>query len=162
MVMWRPIEDTDYEVSSSGLVRNTSTGKILKPSIDRVGYSRVRVDGRSGGQRSVHRIVAEYFIGPCPDGKEVNHKNGNKQSNGYENLEYVTHFDNIQHSVLSGLHPRGEKNGKSRLSKDIIEVAVRLINRGWSIRASERALDIGHGTMNAVLHCRTWRHLLTP
>ena len=38
----------------------------------------------------VHRLVAAAFIGPCPAGKEVHHKNGLKHDNQRSNLELWT------------------------------------------------------------------------
>lgn len=84
---WRnvPRYEGRYQVSSFGAVRRVG-GKMLKPSYYR-GYARVSLGNK---QRTVHRIVAEAFIGPLLPGIKVNHKDGNKGNNRIENLEYMT------------------------------------------------------------------------
>ena len=54
---------------------------------------------------SVHRLVAMAFNGPIPAKLEVNHKNGVKHDNRPENLEYVTHRENMLHAHRLGLFP---------------------------------------------------------
>ena len=45
----------------------------------------------------VHRLVGETFI-PNPKGlKTINHKDLNKRNNTLENLEWLSHSDNIKH-----------------------------------------------------------------
>lgn len=53
----------------------------------------------SGKNKRVNRLVAEAFI-PKPKDKgaevlEVHHKDTNKLNNKYDNLEWVTHKENI-------------------------------------------------------------------
>lgn len=58
----------------------------------------------------VHRLVLQTFIGPS-EGREVNHINGVKDDNRLENLQWVTHRDNIKHAVESGLMPDNYAHG---------------------------------------------------
>jgi hypothetical protein len=109
---WRTILGTDgrYEVSNLGRVRSTSLvgsgGRILKPQPDGKGYFRVvicckPIGGRNANRR-VHQLVAHAFIGPQPEGMEINHINCVKHDNRLVNLEYVTREQNREHARRSG------------------------------------------------------------
>lgn len=93
--------DKEYAVSNSGTVYEVSSGfyKVVK-TWDTNGYKHVKL--YKGGVRKtvyVHRLVAEYFIEKSPSASEVNHKNGVKEDNRAENLEWCTHEENIRHAV---------------------------------------------------------------
>lgn len=84
--------------SGKGYLKNIK-GLILKPRKNRYGY--IEVVLYCNGIRkviTVHRLVAKTFI-PNPDNKKtINHKNGIKQDNRVENLEWNTHSENITHA----------------------------------------------------------------
>lgn len=94
---WRYIKNFEgrYEVSESGYVRNSVTGRVLKPYPFSNGYLGVQL-GR-GNVRLVHRLVAAAFI-PGNDELQVNHRNGARADNRAENLEWMTCSDNHRHS----------------------------------------------------------------
>lgn len=59
------------------------------------------VDGKSI-QKSVHRLILEAFDGPCPDGMEARHLNGNKLDNRLRNLAWGTRKENMQDRTKHG------------------------------------------------------------
>lgn len=73
------------------------------PVSNGIGYLQVNLSHNGiWKKKSVHRLVAETFLGKQPN-MEVNHKDGNKQNNCVENLEWVTHSENIKHAINNGL-----------------------------------------------------------
>lgn len=50
-------------------------------------------------RKTIHRCLWESFNGPIQGRLEINHKNLNRQDNRLENLEIVTHQQNIQHAI---------------------------------------------------------------
>jgi hypothetical protein len=92
-------EAPEYKVSDCGAVMAPS-GKLLAMRVVN-GYHHVTL-GR-GRQRAVHVLVAEAFICKRPEGKVVNHKNGNRKDNRVENIEWVTQSENVKHAYANGL-----------------------------------------------------------
>jgi len=89
-----------YQVSNHGQVRNSKTGRLLKPQLNEKGYLRValRIDGKTKWYR-VSRLVADLFI-PNPDNlPEVNHKDENKLNNQADNLEWCDRNYNSTYSM---------------------------------------------------------------
>lgn len=62
----------NYEVSDMGNVRNKRTGRILKPEVVHNGYLRVTIGKK---RYRVHRLVYETFVGPIPEGYQIDHIN---------------------------------------------------------------------------------------
>lgn len=92
MEHWLPIEGYSlYEVSSMGRIRNKNSERILQTSIHpRTKLEMVRLSGPNGPRTfNVHRLVAEHFIGPGEKGFAPNFRNGNRNDNSAENLEWI-------------------------------------------------------------------------
>lgn len=79
------------------LARNTTSGKVLKPYVNPYnGYCYVTLskNNKRVGKR-VHCLVMRAFNDIKDDGYEIDHKDGNRQNNSLDNLEWVTHQENI-------------------------------------------------------------------
>lgn len=120
-----------YEVSSHGRVRRCDalrrpTQPFLRPSSNHHGYQNVSLSRNCKGRTFfVHRLVAEAFNGPRPTGMTINHKNGIKTDNRPENLEYLTHQENMRHAkeVINRILPtraRGARNGYAAGSSNVL------------------------------------------
>lgn len=71
----------------------------VKNRTDRHQYQYVDlVDNAAYSRKRVHRLVWETFNGPIPGRLEVNHKDLNRANNHLQNLELLTHRENIQHA----------------------------------------------------------------
>jgi hypothetical protein len=96
-----------YEINIRGVIRSKGHRyyhKLLPQKENNRGYLTVKLsNGGVSSSQFVHRLLALAFI-PNPDGKAfVNHKNGIKTDNRINNLEWVTHQENISHAYSTGL-----------------------------------------------------------
>lgn len=131
MEEWKPTIG-GYLISSYGRVKNPerldNSGhnrkeKIIKPYITRFGYLRVNL--YENGKRKnfhVHRLVALAFI-PNPNNlPQVNHKDGNKHNNCFDNLEWCNQSENLKHAYKMGLMVA--KLNNSKLSKQVLQYSL--------------------------------------
>jgi len=106
MEEWRPIKDVPvYDISNIGRVRNWRTNYILKNKRDNVSWYE-HVDLWYNGIRrrfDVHRLVASAFISNPDNKSDVNHKDGIKNNNHVDNLEWSTKQENMRHAYATGL-----------------------------------------------------------
>ena len=158
MEEWKPIKDYNYEVSSFGRVRNKCSKKLLSIfDTNREGYLRVILF--SNGKRKrffVHRLVAETFIPNSENKPQVNHKDGNKQNNNVENLEWVTCSENGLHyyHVILGL-PIKEKVYKA----GNFSVKVKKIKKENSNKHRKKVYPDynGKGKQPEEIHIKAWK-----
>lgn len=122
---WLPVVGFEgvYEVSDQGRVRSLdrqvphwrggtqfSRGVVLRPVVKSSGRHFVTLSqGERRVQRSVHRIVAEAFLGSCPESLEVCHWNDDPSDNRLSNLRFDTHSANVLDKVRNGIHHEANK-----------------------------------------------------
>ena len=92
-----------YKVSDLGRVKSLKRkgvlkDKILKPTLESIGYLKVALSKNSKGKnRRLHQLVAEAFLNHTPNGFKlvVDHRNNIKTDNKLENLQLVTARENL-------------------------------------------------------------------
>jgi hypothetical protein len=165
---WRPVVGYEgiYEVSNLGRVKRirtatcTQAGLILRTNPQWHGYHLVSLY-LSGVQKviSVHRVVARVFHGPCSDGHEVNHIDGDKANNAASNLEYITRAQNLAHADQMGLTRRGVLNGKAKLTDD----DIRLIRSAPTTHGMQsilaRRYGVRQGVIWNIINRKAWKHV---
>lgn len=111
---WKPLNgyENRYHISSHGRVKGLPRPKgqyggsrfkkptILRPNKNIHGYPCLEISGKT---ETIHRLVALNFVNGYEKGKQVNHKDGNKENNNVNNLEWVTAKENIRHAYKTGL-----------------------------------------------------------
>lgn len=154
-----PPGPTRYWVSDAGRVRSDWPWKtaFLQAGENDLGYRNV-VLCQNGLLKSVavHRLVAWAFIGPCPAGLEVNHKDGNPRNNLVENLEYVTRLENVLHGMVR----RGNVRQKYRslTPTQVEDIRAWVASRGGNSYAKIGAFyGVSRQTVQSIVVGRTWR-----
>ena len=93
--IWKDIKIENYQISNLGNVRNSLSGRLLKSRVNHNGYLRIGLGGHKQQKWFfVHRLVYETFIGPIPEGMQVNHIDENKTNNRVDNLNLMTPKEN--------------------------------------------------------------------
>ena len=177
MECWRSVVGYEghYEVSDRGRVRSVpkcisnsrgGTNRLIKGRIKRfsddgrylhLGLSKY---GQSKTLR-VHRMVLLAFLGPCPDGCEARHLDGDYKNNSFENLVWDTHINNNQDRIIHGTHNHGSRNGQSKLSEQDV-VIMRDLHGMFSIKQFARALGVSPQVIGKAINGVTWKHVSSP
>lgn len=163
MEEWRPYI-YDYDVSNMGRVRNRVTNHVLRQSRTDGGYHVCVV---SCGNREekiairVHCAVAKLFLDNPNCLPQVNHKDGNKDNNAVDNLEWCTCSENIRHAFDLGLNKprRCEKAPSAKLKlSDVQYIRAHYTPRDkeFGARALAKRFGVSHRSINRIIHGVTW------
>lgn len=150
---WMDVYDFPrYQVSDQGKVRNKRTHKIKSAHYDNDGYLKVTLmniinGNKKTSRKTVHRLVAESFLGgPHPD-LQVNHKNGVKDDNRVVNLEWCTGSENVKHAYATGIRKPSGGRGTIR------PVRVTELNTVYpNLHECAKAIGSNSGNLSHYLH----------
>ena len=148
-----------YQVSNNGKIksykRSGTNGKILNGEVDEWGYIRVTLSKNSKIKKhKVHRLVAHYFVPKPKDLVDkglnektlvVNHLDGNKLNNRWDNLEWTTQKGNMAHASATGLM-------HTTIDDHLLEHIFKRLEEGWSDIAISKETGILASTINQIRH----------
>ena len=173
MEIWKDITGfPGYQVSNLGNVRSLERYKV---KWNRYQYINIKYKGQMLKQRklrgylsvgmwkdkkmynkTIHRLVALAFL-PNPNNYPIiNHKDGDKQNNNVENLEWCTFSHNTKEAYRLGLNhisnkhresarTRGLASGKRVAQKDLSGNIIKIFNSG---RQASIELGISQGNIS--------------
>ena len=141
-------------------VPSSHNGKWLKPTVGTHGYVVYTLidKNRVPQKRLGHRLVAETFL---MNTLYVNHKNGIKNDNRLENLEWTTPSQNAYHArqVLKVGHARGEKCFQAKLTEDKVREIRKLRAEGKTTVELGKLFNIDSSNINRIVNRQRWTHV---
>jgi len=188
--VWKEINGfSDYMVSSYGRIKSLKFGKerILKLGKNKYGYLQfILYKNNKKYTKTIHRLVLETF-NPIEnmDKLEGNHKDGNKENNRLDNLEWCTYYENRKHAIENGLinnkdinNPnygnhyseetkrkqsekmRGENNPNSILTEEkVIEIWKYLKEGILTHKEIGEKFGFARPTISNIKNGRSWKHI---
>ena len=178
--VWKDIKGYEghYQVSDLGRVKSLARvveirkgifgnkkEKFLKPTKNKKGYLTLKLCKKSDdicSEKSVivHRLVANEFLENSLNKPQVNHKNGIKDDNCVENLEWATGSENVIHALNNNLKIsiKGSSHTNSKLTeKEVLE--IRAIGRTKTLKEVAKIFNVDMSLISLILLRKAWKHL---
>jgi hypothetical protein len=166
---WKPVREfpDHYEISNLGRLRRTKpyrgveAGRIRKPQM--IGkYPGYMISiSQAAFARMSHRLVADAFLGPIPEGMQVNHIDGDKMNCHVSNLEIVTNSENRIHSYrVLGIKPNGGhgvRNANAKLTPEKAADIRKRHSEGESYRLLALHYGVTKQAVASIIKGKTWK-----
>ena len=158
-----------YKISNYGRIKSFPRNgtikkvKILRPGFNKFGYLIITLSKNDKCKYfRIHRLVAEAFIQNPENKPEVNHKDGNKFNNYYENLEWTTSTENQKHAYNTGLRNPEPYRPNSKLTKEQVRwIREHYIpyDEEYGAAALARKFDMNVNNMRKVIHGKRYKNV---
>ena len=156
---WLDIKEFNgrYEVSDTGIVRNSSNKREIPQHIINSGYLKVNIKYKGKqNNRLVHRLVALEFCEGFSENLQVNHINAERFDNHANNLEWVTSKENVRDCMKRGTFnvSSAHKVAHARRKKKVIQRSLdgKEVNRFDSVRQASKTVKSHENSISRV--CR--------
>jgi len=165
--IWVTIEGYEnYSVSNFGEVMSLKNNRILNKIKDK-GYRFVclRKNGYTKNLR-IHRLVALNFIKNPSKKRCVNHIDSDILNNKLENLEWVTHKENTQHSLKAGRMGKkginiGVLNSNSKLNNDkVSDIRHKYSTKKYTMISLAKLFNVSRSCIFCVIHKKNWANII--
>lgn len=163
---WLPVVGYEglYEVSDLGRIQSlprtrlnkgSYSGKIMSPGWITNGRFQITLSNLHGIKKMhlLHRLVLQSFVGPCPDGMDCCHNDGNPGNNKVGNLRWDTKSENSRDVV---------RHGRSHTAKLTAEDVLRIREaRLFGAKTKDLASVYGISQVNLARAAtgRGWKHV---
>lgn len=169
---WKPVVGYEgfYLASNMGRVKGVSrdvpsvsqmrrvAGILLKMHRHSAGYS--VVDLRQLNVRVtkyVHRLVLEAFVGPCPEGQECRHLNGDRSDARLENLAWGSREEQAEDKRRHGTMPMGENHWASIYTTRDVQIMRTLRDNGVTTKVIGMAFDAHPSAVASITNRSKWK-----
>lgn len=112
----------ETNVFNKAVVTTTTKERIISGSKDKDGYLQTYLSDQYGRMKryKIHRLVASHFLPKIAGKNYINHKNGIKNDNRVENLEWCTNSENLLHAHHVLRHGKRYYNQKYIIGIEIV------------------------------------------
>lgn len=184
---WKPVINFEklYEISNFGRIKSldrdiyrrtprdplvfftkTYYGKLLTPSVEKNKENkplRCFVSLSKNNKvyhKRIHRLVLESFVGPCPEGMEGCHNDGNALNNNIENLRWDTGKENQKDRINHKTFYKDDYFAGSSFRKTDILMIRKLVNEeGKKIQFVADLYNVHWHTISKIINRKTWKHV---
>lgn len=164
------VEPDKYYISNTGRIYSRYYNRLLNPNISRYGYKYCHLSQVNNPKVKfalIHRLVALAFV-PNPYNKDtVNHINGDKLNNNFDNLEWVTSAENTRHAINTGLRDlNGENSPRAKLDNNTVRKICDLMSKGYKNRdileiinnaINDKGISISRKYLERIRRRETWK-----
>ena len=151
----------NYSIDREGNIYSKKLDRYKAIQSDKDGYRVVTLTyNKLRKTLKIHRLLAIHFL-PNTEGKLfVNHRNGIKDDNRLDNLEWCTAQENVQHSYDNGLQEgiRGELNTNSKLTENDI-LFIRHWHKKFRLIDIAEAFNVSKSLICKVVYRKCWKHI---
>lgn len=132
----------------------------LNPSTRKDGYKDVKLR-KEGKYHSflLHRLICLTFHGPCPDGMECLHWDGDHGNCRTDNVRWGTRQDNMNDMLRHGHTTKGERDSQAKLTDEQVLEIVELLRQGVVQTEIAGRFNVSQGAIGHIARGKAWGHL---
>lgn len=137
------------------------TWKPIHPGTNnRQGRKVVCIKGDDGRLHSVHvhRLVLMAFVGPCPEGMEGCHNDGDASNNNLANLRWDTRQANFDDLKKHG-KKKGENHPNAIMTDDLIRRIRQRASTGETHQTIADSLGFNRRNISRIVDRSRWSHI---
>jgi hypothetical protein len=162
-IMYKQIENLDYEINPEGIVRRISTKRVKKSFERSDGYIGIQLYKSKTEIKNfqLHRLIAIAFIDNPNNKGFINHIDSNRKNNSLDNLEWVTCQENVKHGYKFGYaFNKGSRNGFSRLNEtQVLEIRKKRMKNKLTYKELAKMYNISSGCIAGIIQRINWKHI---